>query len=191
MLKDGVLVNLNYHQNRLIRSMDELFSGREKIDLANEISIPKDCNKGTFKVRVTYGPTIEKVEIEPYIVRTINSLKIVYHDMIDYHLKYSDRKELQQLFDQRENCDDIIIVKNEVVTDSFAANLLFFDGECWFTPDSPLLHGTQRQFLIEKGLVFEKEIRVGELTGFQKVGLINAMIDFNEMPVIDFRDIVF
>lgn len=183
-VKDGIIHNLNYHQSRLNRSMDELFPTTEKIDLMKSISIPENCNSGIFKVRVLYGPTIDKIEIEPYIFRSIKSLKVVHHESVDYHVKYTDRQILQELFAQRGDCDDIIIVKNGLVTDSFAANLLFFDGEKWVTPTTPLLKGTKRQFLLDEEIIIEKEIRQEDIRNYQKVGLINAMIDINEMPEI-------
>ena len=188
-LKDGIVQNLNYHQRRLNHSMDELFQGSEKIDLLKEISVPENCKSGIYKVRILYGPTIDKIEIEPYSFRSIQSLKVVHHQSIDYHLKYTDRQILQELFAQRANCDDVIIVKNGMVTDSFAANLLFFDGEKWFTPDSPLLKGTKRQFLIDNGTISEKEIREEDIRNYRKVGLINAMNDFEEMPVVNLEKV--
>lgn len=188
-LKDGIIQNLNYHQNRLNRSMDKLFPTAEKIDLMKSIAIPENCTSGIFKVRVLYGATIDKIEIEPYIFRSIKSLKVVHHESVDYHVKYTDRQILQQLFAQRGDCDDIIIVKNGLVTDSFAANLLFFDGKKWITPTPPLLNGTKRQFLLDEGIMVEKEIRQEDIRNYQKVGLINAMIDFEEMPVVPIEQI--
>jgi 4-amino-4-deoxychorismate lyase len=188
-LKDGIIQNLNYHQDRLNRSMEELFPTARKIDLAKEISIPENCKSGIFKIRVLYGQTIEKIEIEPYVFRSIESFKVVHHESIDYHLKYTDRQILQELFARRGDCDDIIIVKNGLVTDSFAANLLFFDGEKWFTPKTPLLKGTKRQLLIDNGIVSEKEIREEDILSYRKVGLINAMIDFEEMTLISVEQI--
>lgn len=190
-LKDGMLCNLAYHQRRLHRSMDELFPQGDRIDLAREILIPEECHKGTFKVRVSYGHFVEKVKIEPYTFRLIRSLKVVHHNGIDYHLKYSDRLLLQKLFEERDECDDIIIIKNGYVTDSLAANLLFFDGERWVTPTTPLLRGTKRQLLLDQGLIVEKEIKEQNILDYQKVGIINAMIDFYEMPVIDAKNIQF
>ncbi len=183
-LKDGILQNLEYHQNRMNRSMNELFPDAEKIELVKAITIPENCKSGIYKVRVVYRSEIEKIEIEPYVFRTIQSLKVVHHEQIDYHLKYTNRQVLQELFAQRGLCDDIIIIKYGFVTDSFAANLLFFDGEKWFTPTTPLLMGTKRQLLIERGIISEKEIREEDIRSYQKVGLINALIDFQEMPVI-------
>lgn len=183
-LKDGIIQNLNYHQDRMNRSMEELFPTIQKIDLAKEIQIPENCKSGIFKIRVLYGQTVEKIEIEPYVYRTIKSLRVIHYESIDYHLKYTDRQILQELFAKRGDCDDIIIVKKGLVTDSFAANLLFFDGEKWFTPKTPLLKGTKRQFLINNGIIFEIEIREENIRSYQKVGLINAMIDFEEMPEV-------
>lgn len=183
-LKDGVIQNLEYHQSRMNRSMEELFPDAARIDLKTVISIPANCTSGVYKVRVLYGNAVGKIEIEPYTYRTIQSLKVVHQEDVDYHLKYTDRQILQELFARRGDCDDIIIIKNDLVTDSFAANLLFYDGKKWFTPTAPLLKGTKRQLLLNLGIIFEKEIREEDIRSYLKVGLINAIIDFEEMPVI-------
>ena len=183
-LKDGRIQNMEYHQIRMNRVLSELFPEAEKINLAAEITVPENCTSGIFKVRVLYGPAIDKIEIEPYIFRKIESLKVVHHESIDYHLKYTDRQILQELFAQRGDCDDIIIIKSGCVGDSYTANLLFFDGMNWFTSTTPLLGGTKRQFLLDRGIISEKEIREEDIRSYQKVGLVNALIDFEEMPVI-------
>lgn len=190
-LKDGQIDKLSYHQERLNQAMAELFPEAEPVDLASAIKIPENCMTGLFKVRVLYGQTLEKVEFEAYHFRKIESLKVVYHASIDYHLKYTNREILQELFARRGNCDDILIVKNGFVTDSFAANLLFFDGQKWVTPQTPLLKGTQRQFLLDRGIIQELEIREDDIRNYQKVGLVNALVRFDEMPVIPVERIVF
>lgn len=179
-----MLFNLEYHQQRLNRAMAERFPEAASINLSSAISIPEYCSSGLFKVRVLYGPQLEKVEIESYHFRTIQSLKVVHHESIDYHLKYTDRQILQQLFAQRGDCDDIIIVKEGLVTDAFAANLIFFNGAKWITPNSPLLKGTQRQALLDQGLISEQTIREDDIRTFFKVGLINALVSLEDMPVI-------
>jgi len=188
-LKNGIIQNLEYHQSRLNRSMEELYPDAEKIDLKRGISIPENCKSGIYKVRVLYGQTIDNIEFEPYLFRSIQRLKVVYHESIDYHLKYTNRQILQELFAQRGNCDDIIIVKDGLVTDSFAANLLFYDGKKWDTPATPLLKGTTRQFLLDNRIITEKEIRETDIQNYQKVGLINAMNDFKEMPEVPVKQI--
>ena len=190
-LKDGIIQNLEYHQNRLNRSLDELYPASEKIDLSSEILIPDHCKVGIYKVRVLYGQTVNRIEIEPYVFRSIRCLKVVHHESIDYHLKYTDRQIFQELFDRRGDCDDIIIIKGGWVTDSYTANLLFFDGEKWFTPASPLMKGTKRQLLVDRGIVSETAIREEDLRNYLKAGLINAMIDFEEMPVVQMDKICY
>jgi len=189
-LKDGQIQHPEYHQARMNVSMRELFPLTELIKLNDVISIPEHCRSGLFKIRITYGTSVEQIDIEPYSFRIIQSLKIVHHETIDYHLKSGNRQILQHLFAQRENCDDIIIVKNGNITDSFAANLLFFDGEEWFTPTTPLLKGTKRQVLLDRKIISEKRIREEDIPNYTKIGLINAMIDFAEMPVIPIEKIV-
>ena len=189
-LKDGIIQNLDYHQNRINRTLEELFPGADPIELMGTITIPENCRAGLYKIRVVYNRSIEKIEIEPYRLRCIQSLKVVHHESIDYHLKYTDRQVLQELFAQRGTCDDVLIIKNGFVCDSFTANVLFFDGITWFTPTTPLLKGTKRQFLLDEGIIFEKGIREEDISGYQKVGLINALIDFEEMPIIPLDRIV-
>lgn len=190
-LKDGIIQNIDYHQNRIDRSMGELYPEAQKIDLQKAIAIPENCTSGLYKIRVIYRSVIEKIEIDPYQKRNIQSLKVVQHESIDYHLKYTNREILQQLFAQRGQCDDIIVVKNGMVSDSFAANLLFFDGKNWFTPSTPLLKGTKRQFLLDSGIISEREIREKDISKYQKIGLVNALVDFEEMPVIPIERVFF
>ncbi|MCD6355308.1 MAG: aminotransferase class IV [Prolixibacteraceae bacterium] len=87
------------------------------------------------------------------------------------------------------NCDDILIVINGCITDSFAANPIFFDGKKWWTPDTPLLAGTQRAWLIEEEKLLVCSIPVNDLSKYKKAGLINAMQNFEDMPIIDIENI--
>lgn len=190
-LKDGFIHYLEYHQQRMNYSQKELFPQATPIDLAKELSAIEMNPLGTFKIRVLYGSKIERIEIDPYILRSIKSLQVVYDDDIDYHLKFADRQSLNGLYARRGACGDIIIVKDGYVTDSYYANLLFFDGQRWITSQSPLLKGTKRQYLLDNGLIFEEEIQAIDIPKFQKVGIINAMIDLDEMPIIQMEDIHF
>jgi 4-amino-4-deoxychorismate lyase len=183
-LKDGFIQNPEYHNQRLNRSKAELFPGSPEVELGTLITIPEEYQHGIFKIRVLYDQFVREIEFSPYQYRSIQSLKVVHHESVDYHIKYTDRQILQQLFDQRGDCDDIIIVKNDFVGDSYSANLLFFEGKNWYTPTTPLLKGTKRQFLLDQGVISEKEIREKDIRIYQKVGLINALIDFDEMPIV-------
>ena len=75
---------------------------------------------------------------------------------------------------------EILILKNGLITDVSFANIAFYDGKGWYTPDSPLLKGTKRAYYIEKGLLIEKRISPADLPKYQKARLINAMLDLED-----------
>ena len=187
---DGKLFNMEFHQARFEKSGVEYYGIQSHINLKEHIEIPEFAKTGLFRCRVTYSTQIEKIEFIPHQYRQIQSLKLVEDNEIDYHFKYADRERLQILFGNRGDCDDIIIVKNGCVTDSFAANLVFFDGVKWWTPDTPLLAGTQRAKLLEENKIFECKITHGDIAKYKKVGLINALYYLDEMPQIEIENII-
>jgi len=181
---EGRLENLEFHQARFSHTRKLKFNTKDEILLEQHIQVPDFARTGLFRCRVIYGQQIEKIEFIPHVYRAISSLQLVEDNTIDYHFKYADRKNLEALFEKRGNCDDIIIVKNGLITDCFAANLVFFDGKKWWTPDTPLLPGTQRARLINDGQITPAPITKFDLKKFQKAGLINAMNSMENMPVI-------
>ncbi|MBN2773768.1 MAG: aminotransferase class IV [Prolixibacteraceae bacterium] len=190
-LKDGKLYNLAFHNRRFNEARKNYFGIENWKNLEKFISIPPDKIKGLFRFRITYSPEIEKIEFILHLNREVRSLKLIEDSLIDYRFKYADRNRLQKLFDLRENCDDILIVKNGCITDSFTANPVFFDGEKWWTPDTPLLPGTQRARYLEEGKISECRITTSDLNKFQKAGLINALWDLEDMPAIEINNILY
>jgi len=174
------LHNIDYHNNRMNWSLATVFGLNEPISLEKEIIIPKTLNNQAHKCRVIYTNKIEKIEFEPYQPRIISSLKIIAHNTIDYSVKYYDRKTINDLFEKRGSCDDILIIKNGFITDISYANIVFWDGCQWITPSSPLLPGTKRQQLIDQKKIVEKEIKIKDIQSFEKARIINAMIDLEE-----------
>lgn len=184
-LKDGALFNLAFHNDRLNAARKQYFGVDNALDLRDHIHIPEDKCSGLFRCRVTYAPDIQKIEFLLHEYREIKRLKLVVDNSIDYKYKYADRRHLQQLFELRGDCDDILIVKNGCITDSYTANPIFFDGSVWWTPDTPLLAGTQRARLLKEKMIFERRITPNGLHLYQKVGLINALQGLEEMPVVE------
>jgi 4-amino-4-deoxychorismate lyase len=119
------------------------------------------------------------VTYHEYKKREISSLKLVYCDDISYRFKSTCRDRLSELYALRDECDDVLIVKNSLITDTSIANIAFFDSIRWVTPASPLLKGTTREKLLREGKIFEENIHVDDLERFSKVALMNAMIDFD------------
>ena len=188
--KNGKLENLRYHQARFNLARKELFGENFELNLIEEIKVLEKYKSGLFRCRVIYASDIEKIEFHPYEYRKVESLKLMEDCTIDYRYKFTDRKKLNELFEKRGNCDDILIVKNGCITDSYVANIVFFDGKEWWTPATPLLHGTRRAQLIEEGKIKVCRITPDDLPRFEKAGLINAMQGMDEMPVIRIGNII-
>jgi 4-amino-4-deoxychorismate lyase len=125
------------------------------------------------------------------MVRHIRSLKLVYDDNISYSYKYTDRTNILRLFDLREECDDILIIKNGKVTDSSYANVIFRDfNGTWVTPATFLLHGTRRSNLLFNKLIREVDIGVSDLHLYTDLRLINAMLGIEDSESIPVSQIV-
>jgi 4-amino-4-deoxychorismate lyase len=189
-LVDGKFRNLFYHEQRMMRSLHTLCGADEAVDLERflvELDFPKE---GVYKCRIEYDEHTRQVEFLPYQPKAINSLKIVESDRISYDFKFKDRSKIDKLFENREACDDILIVKKGKVTDSSYANVVFKKADRWYTPWSALLKGTMRQQLIEQNQIEEQEIRLEDIKSFDTFKLINAMLEFNA-PEIEVSKIVF
>ena len=189
-LENGKLVNLKYHNQRFNRARKELFSLPDN-DLKDLIQIPGNCMKGIFRCRVIYDDVIRKIEFIPHHPKTIRTLKIVHDNNICYNYKFTNRENLQSLFDQRGDADEIIIVKNGLITDCFIGNLVFFDGKNWLTPDPPLLKGTQRQKLLDEGKIQEAKICEKDVTKFEFVGIINVFYNLENISKLPIDRISF
>lgn len=191
-VKNKELQSLDFHNERLNRTRRELFGTKDILLLEKTIKVPENLGDGVFKCRVLYGNEIEKIEFQPYQIKEIRSLKIVDGGQINYAYKFADRQNIEKL--QAEslslNAQDILIVKNGLLTDTSYANIVFFDGEKYFTPSTPLLKGTKRSQLLQKQLITERKIHVQDIQYFLFAKLINAMIDLEESPIIPISDII-
>lgn len=182
---DGKLINLQYHQSRLNLARKAFYRHCGELSLAELITVPEIYSRGLFRCRVTYSGSIGKIEFFPHQYREIKSLKLVKCNDVDYRYKYADRKKLESLFEERGESDDILIVKNGFISDSFTANVVFFDGRKWWTPDTPLLSGTQRARLIYEKKLYPCPVTPDDLGKYTIAGLINAMQDLNDMPLVE------
>ncbi|MGB3144100.1 MAG: aminotransferase class IV, partial [Maribacter sp.] len=87
--------------------------------------------------------------------------------------------KLNALHQQRNDFDDVLIVKNGLITDACYANILFKIGEELITPKKPLLHGTCRARLLATQTIKEKDIHFTKIAEFDYFQLINAMNDYD------------
>ena len=185
-IQNGEIRNLEFHQKRLDRSRWKLFGLDDEINL--EVLIKKGLQDISptekRKCRIIYGEEIESVELIPYQIKPIHSVRLVENNELEYPFKFTDRSAFELMKDSVTE-DEIIIVKNGQITDTSYSNLVFFDGEKWITPISYLLNGTMRQALLKSGKIIEDEVNPKDLNRFFKFKLINAMMDLDESPELD------
>ena len=184
---DGEIFHLDYHQRRYESVVKSL--GAVPLNLAKFINPPKQ--KGVLRCRLLYDAvSIYSVEYFPYKQKNIEQLKVVETQDIEYSKKYANREPLERLYAQKERCDDILIVIDGRVSDISIANVAFLQNGVWYTPKQPLLAGTTRERLLKDGTIVAKEILLRDIYEYERVALLNAMIDFAIIPQQNIREII-
>ena len=173
-IEDGEVFNLSYHQARCNESRKALFASTDTLDLSSLIQAPP---KGLYRCRILYDEKIHSIEYILYSPKEIHTLKIVSSDL-EYTHKYANRDALNKLLQTQPDADDILIEKYGYLTDTTIANIAFYDGKQWFTPEKPLLKGTTRAKLLDEGFLHTKKIKKEDLKNYTQVALMNAMIGF-------------
>ena len=182
-IKDGKARNLRYHVERMNRTIDQFFPDLAPVTETGLLGeIP--AIEGLQKARVVYSEQgITERTFAPYTTRHIQSIATVVDDSINYTWKSTDRSMLVKQREKAPWADEVIIVKDGCITDTSYTNLCFYDGREWFTPDTPLLPGTMRQYLLDEGLIKERRIRIDDLGKYQQVSLINAMMALGALTI--------
>lgn len=175
---------LPYHEARLNRTRQMLWASREPLVLQDHLEIPHFVDNHKHKCRITYEKEIVSVEWEKYQPRTIRSLRLVEAENMEYAFKYNNRQAIDFLYDQRGSCDDVLIVRQGLITDTSYANIALFDGSGWYTPEQPLLAGTQRARLLDEGVIIPRAIRAEDMRTYVRLKLFNAMLSWQEGPTL-------
>ena len=175
----GGYQNLEFHQERVNRTFSHFYSNEP-----HELNalLPKIEDESKMKVRILYDDEGVDIEYAQYGKRNIKTLEVVESESFDYQFKFENRDRINDLF-RNSKSDDIVISIDGNITDSSYSNLAFFDGEKWFTPEKPLLNGIKRELLLTTQKLIPITIRKDDLRSFEKVSLINAMLDLGEIEV--------
>ncbi|CAG5008075.1 hypothetical protein DYBT9275_04188 [Dyadobacter sp. CECT 9275] len=170
------LKNIRYHEDRLNKTRKALWGASEAWNLSELIVIPDTVSDALHKCRLAYGREIDNIRWEAYAFRTIRTIQKVHQDEVDYAYKYDQRPQLNALFADRGKADEILIIKQGMVTDSYYGNVAFKKDEKWYTPDTYLLPGTQRAFLLDSGIIEEARIAEEDIRKYSHIRLFNAMV---------------
>ncbi|MDD4778625.1 MAG: aminotransferase class IV [Fermentimonas sp.] len=175
---NGKVQNLDVHIRRMQRTAEYFrFDPPELPDLEELLTPGMDNIK--VKCSIQYHNEINSISFERYFPKVINSLKLV-NASPDYAFKFSDRRELNDLLNLREECEEVLIVRNGYITDTTFSNVVLQKGEEFHTPHNPILNGTKRQKLLQEGKISEKIIKKESLKEYSRIYLINAMLDIED-----------
>ena len=190
-VENGTFVNISFHNERMSRSLFGIYGLRSSPDLENIITLPAFTHTGIYKCRVVYDNKSTRVEFIQYITHPVKKIKIIVDENICYQYKYIAREKINRLFEMRGDCDDILIIKGGMVTDTSYANVVFRepDGN-WVTPSTFLLPGTRRASLLQGGLIRESRISYDDIGKYREVKIINAMLGMDDTEGIPVKNII-
>ena len=181
-LSEGEIFNWELHKERMVSSLQFRF-GEEHVIRDIQNTLYERPMQGLYKVRIEYDHHHFNLDYSPYLLRNITKLHLVHDDKITYPYKFTDRTSFNDLVRHCAPDEDILIIKNGLLTDTSYSNVALNDGERWYTPASPLLKGIKRQFLINNQMLVEKKILEKDIRRYKKIALINAMIDLEELSL--------
>ena len=176
---DGHLFHIEEHLNRIEASSKWLWNAKPNLKhLEAELNaLPKE---GLQKCKVFYNQESYCIDCQVYKKRELQHLYLVHDYTIKYSVKYTDRHCFLKHTNLLSNKKDILIVQHERLTDASYANIILWNGKEWHTPSNPLLLGIKRKTLLKEKVIQERNIHWKELDKYEKIGLINAMLDIGD-----------
>ena len=188
-IEDQKAFLLDLHQKRVNQTFAH-FGKEGSIDLAKIFKNLEHDEDGLYKLRIVYD--LDKkftTQLIPYAIPEIENFQLVENNSYDYSFKFEDRKEFERM-KTKAKTEEIIVVKNNHITDTSYTNILFLKGKEWFTPTTYLLNGVMRQHLLHEKKIKETEITLQNINEFSHFQLINAMNDFDDMFIYPIERIV-
>lgn len=188
-IEDQKAFLLDLHQKRVNQTFAH-FGKEGSIDLAKIFKNLEHDEDGLYKLRIVYD--LDKkftTQLIPYAIPEIENFQLVENNSYDYSFKFEDRKEFERM-KTKAKTEEIIVMKNNHITDTSYTNILFLKGKEWFTPTTYLLNGVMRQHLLHEKKIKETEITLQNIKEFSHFQLINAMNDFDDMFIYPIERIV-
>jgi 4-amino-4-deoxychorismate lyase len=178
-VKDGLAENLHFHQARVNKTLTAFDASSHSIELTmivQQLTLP---TQGLFKLRISYdlNGNYQSV-LTPYQYKQIQHFTLVDMKGQSYDYKYENRDWINASLSQS-GTDEIMMHDAGLIKDCSYTNIVFYDGLNWYTPELPLLEGTQRAKLIKEGIIKPKALYISDLPNFQKFRCINAMIHWD------------
>jgi 4-amino-4-deoxychorismate lyase len=137
-----------------------------------------------------YDDNIVSTTFEPYAYPSIKSMAMVNVPHADFIYKSHDKEPLLKILDFAKT-DEVVIVRNNFITNSTSSNLVFEDeeGALW-TPLHYIHSGTKREYYLKKKRITTYPIKASSIRSFTRVFLINALIDLEDNVTFDCQNIL-
>lgn len=188
-VEDQKIFLAELHQKRMMETFAHFGSACE-LDIQSIFVNLKHNENGLFKFRIEYDLDNHfTTKLIPYAISQHDDFELMMADEIDYSFKYADRRPIEKL-KKESDAEEIIIVKENHITDTSYSNLLFLKDKKWFTPSTYLLNGVMRQHLLTKKKIKEAEITLDNIKEFSHFQLINALNDFDETSIYSIESII-
>jgi 4-amino-4-deoxychorismate lyase len=175
----GEYLNLEWHAIRIDRTLRHFF-GKPFVHSSLKDFLPFASRERLQKCTLIYSDSLLTAKLSSYMLPAIKSMGIVSVNKLDFSYKMEDRSELIKIREFA-GTDEVIIVKNDFVTNASTANLVFKDQEgAFFTPLHYIHSGTKRQFYLKEKIMTTYPIKAADIQNYQTVYIINAMIDLED-----------
>lgn len=177
------IVHFEDHLARMKHSIKAL-SGRDLQFELNEKNILQEIkNDALLKCKILYNENDFEIEISNYEKRLIENIVFIHDDNISYPLKFVNRNCFLKHTQNLQTTTEPIFIVNGLLTDSSYSNIALWNGHEWHTPKEPLFFGVRRNILLNEFKIFEKEISINDIHQYQKISLINAMLDLGDLEI--------
>jgi len=113
--KNGAFYRLDLHQMRVNLVFKLYFPEFEPFQLSEIPAFKLFKKEGIYKCRIVFDNNIKEISILPYERKNFESFQLVESDIDSLPYKRAERTELNNAFQQKENCSDIIVVKKDIL----------------------------------------------------------------------------
>lgn len=181
-LVDGEVLNVPYHEARVVRSVGNDFPIGKMVETVRNQAAVENAMQGRWRASVTYtAEGVERVRLVQYVKPSISALRMISIEENFYSKKWADRSRLNGYKEALPQGVEPIFVLEGKVTDTTFSNVVVERDGTLYIPDMPLLAGTKRHRLLDTGVVRSISLRVDDLRLYERIHLVNAMLDPGEL----------
>ena len=179
-IQDGHAHHVADHIERMCRTALHFGFVAPPLPADLDALVPRNLRTGSVRCRIIYDHTLREITFTPYRRRCIERLIAVDAGAMDYTFKYADRSPLERPNIRLSETDELLFIRGGYVTDTSYTNLILRRGQELFTPDTCLLDGTCRRRLLRTAQVRTATIRLSDLSAYDELLLVNAMMPLGE-----------